>query len=321
MLVVLLTSFNNLITSKNTSFAHTLVQTLISAQVKKDGAANKLNDRRGITLFNSLAKCLEKIFHLRFMSSLMESMPDIQPAYQPNRSPVELLFIFHEANALETGPFFVCFLDLRKAFDALPRKGLFLKLWMMGIRGQTWTFFSAWYEGLLTSVRLNSNFRTRFFTLESGVLQGSLLGPLFFLIFVLDLLIDLINSGYGLDVLGRLLSVLALGDDIALLCRDAAGLHKLLKICENWARKWHLTFNEAKSGWQYYHPDGAVYPGPHRFSIMGQDLPIARRYRYIGLDTSPSSLHYDVALTGRANAARAASNRLLTALQQVHISV
>ena len=78
------------------------------------------------------------------------------------------------------------FIDLGKAFDTLYHNILFDKLWHYGIRGVPHKLFKSYIERRKQFV-INKDTMSDYQSTTCGVRQGSILGPLLFLIYINDM--------------------------------------------------------------------------------------------------------------------------------------
>ena len=128
------------------------------------------------------------------------------------------------------------FLDISKAFDKVWHEGLLYKLKSMGIPGEFYDFLENYLSGRFQRVVLNGQ-TSSWRPVLAGVPQGSILGPLLFLVYINDFP-DRLKSNAKL-----------FADDISLFTivkdknESANILNGDLQLVSSWAYKWKMLFN------------------------------------------------------------------------------
>ena len=209
----------------------------------KDDDRHKASNYRPITLTSVLSRTLERIIKKQLMDFLTDNsiLSNDQHGFLNKRSCLSnLLVSLEEITALydEGLPVDEVFLDFSKAFDKVPHQRLLYKIRNLGITGD----LLKWVESFLTNRRQRVRIKDAFSdwcNVKSGVPQGSVLGPILFILYINDLP-DVIKS-----------SCKIFADDTKLIqaIRDMKSIQELqedLDALQKWSNVWKLEFNARK---------------------------------------------------------------------------
>ena len=156
---------------------------------------------RPVSVLPSFSKFLERIIYNRLNDYLtnLNVLCDEQYGFRKNHSPTLALIDLYDkiSSALDRGDIAVgIFLDLSKALDTVNHNILFDKLEHYGIRGLALKWVKSYFSNRLQFVDFNGHVSSRF-NISCGVPQGSILGPLFFLLYINDI----VNASTALQLI------------------------------------------------------------------------------------------------------------------------
>ena len=211
--------------------------------------AHKKNDKqlvenyRPVSLLPIFGKIFEKIIFDRLYNFLLqeELLNPNQSGFRPSDSCVkQLIAITHEIfKAFDCNPSLEVrsvFLDISKAFDKVWHEGLLYKLKSMGISGELYNLLENYLSDRFQRVLLNGK-ASSWRPVLAGVPQGSILGPLLFLIYINDLPNELkSNAKLFADDTSLFTIVKDKTESANILSNDLSEISK-------WAYDWKMLFN------------------------------------------------------------------------------
>ena len=172
------------------------------------------------------------------------------------------------------------YLDFQKAFDKVPHERLMLKVASLGIRGNLQHWIRSWLSGRRQRVCIGQAC-SEWVPVTSGVPQGSVLGPVLFLIYVND-----IDTG--------ITSRISKFADDTKLCKRVDKPELRLQLQEDinklaeWSDRWMMPFNTSKCTVMHL----GCHNRNHQYAMDGNQITSVSLQRYLGILIS-SDLRWD----------------------------
>ena len=259
--------------------------------LKKDGDKSDVGNLRPISLLPLPGKLLERVIHTNLMPFFTENnlICDQQGGFRPGHSTIKKIAdltddIYNAMNIKEV-PVAV-FIDFKKAFDTIDHTILLNKLDISGIRNTNLKLITSYLSKRKQQTFAN-NVMSDTADITFGVPQGSVLGPLLFLIYVNDLPGCIHNSRAQLYA-----------DDTVIyqkhqsVCCAVQSLQDDLDRLVRWCDQNKLTINVKKTKAMVFTTSPRKKLPPINLLLRNERLAVVDSYKYLGL-TLDSALNYE----------------------------
>lgn len=250
---------------------------------KNKGSRSEPASYRPISLLPSASKVFESIVGERLQAHCLhhDILPDEQFGFLPNRSTVwQLLSITEEwEDLLDKGScVHAVFLDMAKAFDRVDHQLLLKKLRSIGVLGRELEWFANYLFNRLLCTRVD-NVCSSLRRVSSGVPQGSVLGPLLFIIFYRDLP-SVVSSRSAM-----------FADDTLVYdhCNPAERLNQCCRVNDDilslfaWADNWGTSFNARKSAQLIVQRQRSRHQVPNNSTAGVCEIPVVSHTKHLGV--------------------------------------
>jgi hypothetical protein len=215
-------------------------RTAIICPIFKKGDKFDPGNYRPVSLTSLVVKIMESIIYDTTIKFLVKHhvIPDNQHGFMPGKSITSNLLccLSDWTKLLDLGrPLDVVYFDFAKAFDRVPRKLLLFKLQHIGIRGSLFYWLDAFLSDRTFKVKVGGVLSASEKVI-SGVPQGSVLGPLLFIVYTADVKYNVRSSWvmYADDM-----KIYNDSLNYQMLSNDISNISK-------WASDWQLPLNIGK---------------------------------------------------------------------------
>ena len=247
--------------------------------IPKSGSQNQVENFRPISTIHFLSKVIERLIYTRILDFInkFNILNDVQYGFRKGKSTGDAVLTFTQNcyEALNDKKYLVSvFLDFKKAFDTVDHGILLRKLHCYGFRGTANSWFESYLENRFQYVDIHGTCSAKL-PITTGVQQGSILGPLLFLLYINDFY--LCSNFFNFVHFADDSTIYAKGDNFADLIESING--ELTGI-DHWLRGNKLSLNIGKTKFMIFSNNNFDVP---ILKIRDEQLEYVDKIKFLGV--------------------------------------
>ena len=218
--------------------------------IPKTTDGRKIENYRGISLMSIVGKVFVSVLNAR-LKTWMEKhrvVVEEQAGFREGHAAVDQVYVLSEIiqrQKKRKKPYYLAFLDIKRAYDVVWRDGLWDRLWSCGVKGRLWRVVQKLYEKTVSCVVVEDQ-KTEWKRSDVGVRQGCVMSPNLFSMFINGMATTVKGEAKGIRWADKKLSILLFADDVVLMAEEESDMDKMLKVVHTYSKEWRFQFNAQK---------------------------------------------------------------------------
>lgn len=250
----------------------------------KKGDPEDPNNYRAISFNDSMTKILTSILLNRLITFVKDNdlISEFQAGFRSGYGTTDHIFTLTsiiQLRKIRKKKTYALFIDFKSAFDHIDRNALFFKLSQMGVTFKFLNVIRNLYENT-TSFMWDGQVISDEFLITVGLKQGCILSPIFFILFIEDL-IQILPG--GVQIGNILIKLLLYADDIIFLAETPESLQFMINRLAEYCKKWNLIINLEKSKVVVFKSKRGRLSKSEKWFYNRQQIEVVNEYRYLGI--------------------------------------
>lgn len=299
---------------------------VISTMLYKKGDRMNPQNYRSIALINTQTKQFTQLICNRLVKwvNRVNLFSPYQSGFIAGRSCLDNVFILLSLSQKKlnqvNGKLYSVMIDFKRAFDSIPHNLLWAHLYEIGVSAKIIRIMSYFYQNAKLKINVKGSLSNSA-DITEGVLQGEILSPLLFILYISD--IDEFFRSKGFDGVWiddqNDVIVLLYADDLILFAHSPRDLRSKLLALNEYCELKGLTVNVEKTKVMIFKKGGGRLKKSERnFVYRDKPLEIVNTFEYLGITISRSTLGLNATNTAISKT-RKALGALLSTLNRAKI--